>query len=187
MVKKSGPLGSFFVLLALGGFLLALGVCVRFQVLTGHDTSAPMSAAMRETLGRESNQLTAEDESEIELKFPGAKVSASGLRFIVRAFGTGATPRRGDSVTVRIFQEQMLDGTNFDRTVPKGYDLDFAVGEGKVIKGWDEAFLGMKSGEKRTLIVPSWLAYGAAGKPPVIPPHATVVFEVELVDIKVKS
>jgi FKBP-type peptidyl-prolyl cis-trans isomerase len=187
MTKGSAPLRSFFVLLALGGFLAALGLAVRYQVLTGHDTSAPMSAAMRETLGRESNQLTAEDESEIELKFPGAKVSASGLRFIVRGFGAGALPQVGDTVTVRLIQEQLLDGTDFNRSVPQGNQLEFAVGEGKVIKGWDEAFLGMKKGEKRTLIVPSWLAYGAEGKPPVIPPHATVVFEVELVDIKAKS
>jgi FKBP-type peptidyl-prolyl cis-trans isomerase len=187
MTKASAPIRSFFVLLALGGFLMVLGLAVRYHLLSRNDLSAPMSAAMRETLGRQTNELTAEDESEIETKFPGAKVSATGLRFIVRAFGAGAPPQPGDIVTVRLYQEQLLDGTDFDRSVPKGNPLDFAVGEGQVIKGWDEAFLGMKKGEKRTLIVPSWLAYGAEGKPPVIPPHATVVFEVELMDIRRKG
>jgi len=187
MTQVSAPIRSFFVLLALGGFLALLGLTVRYHLLTRNDQSAPMSAAMRETLGRDRNELTAEDESEIELKFPGAKVSATGLRFIVRAFGTGLPPQPGDTVVIRVDQEQLLDGTNFDRSVPKGHLLDFAVGGGKVIKGWDEAFLGMKKGEKRTLIVPSWLAYGAEGQPPVIPPHATVVFEVELLDIKRKG
>ena len=92
-----------------------------------------------------------------------------------------ATPRIGDTVVAH-YVGHLLDGTPFDSSYKHGAPLSFQVGTGRVIKGWDEAFLTMKKGARRTLIIPYWLAYGAAGQPPLIPPHATLVFEVELLD-----
>ena len=75
----------------------------------------------------------------------------------------------------------LLDGTKFDSSVDRGAPIDFPVGQGRVIKGWDEALLSMKKGEKRVLIIPANLGYGPSGRGP-IPPNATMVFDVELID-----
>ena len=76
---------------------------------------------------------------------------------------------------------KLLDGTKFDSSVERGTPIDFPVGQGRVIKGWDEALLSMKKGEKRVLIIPASLGYGPSGRGP-IPPNATMVFDVELID-----
>ena len=74
--------------------------------------------------------------------------------------------------------------TQIDSSYVGGIPLTFRVGTGQVIKGWDEALLTMKKGEKRTLIIPYWLGYGVKGRPPTVPGRATLVFEVELLDFK---
>ena len=79
---------------------------------------------------------------------------------------------------------RLLDGTPFDGSYQSSVTQTFKIGVGEVIKGWDEAILTMQKGEKRTLIVPYWLAFGTRGKPPSIPPKATLTFELELVDFK---
>ena len=78
----------------------------------------------------------------------------------------------------------LLDGTLLESSTKNGAPLTFRVGMSRVIKGWDEALLAMKKGERRTLIVPHWLGYGVVGNPPKIPPYATLVFDVELVDFR---
>ena len=104
------------------------------------------------------------------------------MRYLVRAPGTGeATPRIGDEVICH-YAGRLLDGTSFDSSYRRGVPFTFRLGTGSVISGWDEAFLKMHKGEKRTLVVPHWLAYGEKGRPPTIPPKATLVFEVELID-----
>lgn len=80
------------------------------------------------------------------------------------------------------YEGRLLDGTVFDSSYKRGSPFTFRLGLGSVIAGWDEAFLSMTKGEKRTLIVPHWLAYGEKGRPPKIPPNATLIFEVELID-----
>lgn len=170
---------SFYVLIGLGLALAVLAVVVRTGVLARRNPGRPINAAMR--LALETPQLTSQDAAVIEQRFPNAHRSPTGLMYVVRAPGEGATPTVGSSVTVN-YDGRLLDGTQFDSSAAHGRPFTFRVGTGEVIKGWDEAFLGMRRGERRTLIIPYWLAYGdsAAGK---IPPRATLVFDVELVAI----
>ncbi|BDD87828.1 peptidylprolyl isomerase [Desulfofustis limnaeus] len=120
-------------------------------------------------------------QQQITTQFPDAVVTPSGLRYLITAAGTAETsPTAGTMVTAH-YSGRLLDGTPFDSSYDRGQPITFPVGTGRVIKGWDEAFLTMTKGEKRTLIIPPQLAYGAAGRGP-IPPNAVLVFDVELVD-----
>lgn len=127
-------------------------------------------------------ELSAMEKSmeKINKQWPDAITTDSGLRYVVVAEGTGETPASGAMVKVH-YTGKLLDGTKFDSSVDRGQPIDFPVGQGRVIKGWDEALLSMKKGEKRVLIIPSSLGYGPSGRGP-IPPNATMVFDVELID-----
>jgi len=118
-----------------------------------------------------------------DFDLPGEEiVTDSGLRMIVHKKGEGPTPKKGQTVVAH-YTGLLEDGTKFDSSHDRGKPIEFPVGEGRVIKGWDEAFMTMSKGEKRTLIIPPELGYGERGAGP-IPPNSTLVFEVELVDIK---
>jgi FKBP-type peptidyl-prolyl cis-trans isomerase len=99
---------------------------------------------------------------------------------ILRA-GTGAEAKAGNRVTVH-YVGTLTDGKKFDSSRDRGQGFKFTLGKGEVIQGWDKGVAGMKVGELRKLTIPSQLAYGARGFPPVIPPNSTLVFEVELLD-----
>ncbi len=99
----------------------------------------------------------------------------------VRA-GTGAEAKTGNRVTVH-YVGTLTDGKKFDSSRDRGQGFRFTLGKGEVIKGWDQGVAGMKIGEVRKLTIPPHLAYGARGFPPVIPPNATLVFEVELLEV----
>lgn len=176
---------SFLYLILLGTMLLTIALVVRSGWLARKDPGRPINSAMREAL--EDNgmpQLSTTDAQIIAEKYGTAHKLSSGLRYIERAPGTGtATPTVGEEVIAN-YDGRLLDGTPFDSSYKRGVPLTFRVGIGNVIKGWDEAFLGMKKGEKRTLIIPYWLGYGVSGRPPSIPPRATLVFEVELIDFR---
>ncbi len=118
---------------------------------------------------------------QIEALYPGAVTTPSGLKYVVVEEGTGdATPAKGTTVTAH-YTGKLLDGQKFDSSYDRKDPIQFPVGSGRVIKGWDEAFMSMKKGEKRILIIPPELGYGASGRGP-IPPNAVMVFDVELVD-----
>ena len=106
----------------------------------------------------------------------------SGLKYIDDVLGAGDFPKTGDKVKVH-YTGTLEDGTKFDSSIDKGQPITFPLGQGRVIKGWDEAIALMSKGEKRTLIIPPKIGYGAQGKGP-IPPNSTLIFEVELVDFR---
>jgi FKBP-type peptidyl-prolyl cis-trans isomerase len=173
---------SFLYLALLGVFLITAALVTRSGLLWRNNPGRPINSAMREALDRQSPQLSSDDEMEVAKVFGTAHKLPSGLRYVVRAPGTGqATPTIGEELIVH-YEGRLLDGTTFDSSYRKGVPFVFRVGTGAVIRGWDEAFLAMKKGEKRTLIIPHWLAYGEKGRRPTIPPRATLIFEVELID-----
>lgn len=97
--------------------------------------------------------------------------------------GTGASPQSGQTVIVH-YTGTLTTGEKFDSSVDRGKPFNFVIGKGQVIKGWDVGVATMKVGGKRKLTIPSHMAYGDRGVPGVIPPGATLVFDVELLDIK---
>jgi FKBP-type peptidyl-prolyl cis-trans isomerase len=97
--------------------------------------------------------------------------------------GTGAEARAGNTVTVH-YVGTLTDGKKFDSSRDRGKGFTFKLGAGQVIQGWDQGVAGMKVGQVRRLTIPPELAYGAKGFPPVIPPNSTLVFEVELLEVK---
>ena len=97
--------------------------------------------------------------------------------------GRGATANAGDDVVVH-YVGKLANGKQFDSSRNRRDPLDFALGAGDVIKGWDQGVAGMKVGGKRKLTIPPDLAYGARGFPPVIPPNSTLVFEIELLAVR---
>jgi len=109
--------------------------------------------------------------------------TASGLKYVDRKIGDGASPSAGKKVTVH-YTGTLTDGTKFDSSVDRGQPFKFVIGVGQVIKGWDEGIMTMKVGGKRKLIIPPDLGYGARGAGSVIPPDATLIFEVEMLGVE---
>ena len=108
----------------------------------------------------------------------------SGLQFEDVTIGTGDSPKPGDIVIVH-YTGSLTDGTKFDSSRDRSDPFAFQIGVGQVIKGWDEGVMSMKVGGRRNLIIPSALAYGARGAGGIIPPHATLNFDVELLEVQI--
>jgi FKBP-type peptidyl-prolyl cis-trans isomerase FkpA len=108
--------------------------------------------------------------------------SASGLQYQDIVVGSGAEAQPGATVSVH-YTGWLTDGTKFDSSVDRNKPIEFVLGTGHVIQGWDEGLTGMKVGGQRRLTVPPELGYAEKGYPPVIPPNATLIFDVELVDV----
>jgi len=119
---------------------------------------------------------------QIKEKWPKAKTTASGMYFVVTQDGEGDKPKSGDSISAHYSGRLFANDKKFDSSYDRGEPIQFEVGVGRVIPGWDEALIDMKRGEKRTLIIPPNLAYGEQGAGGVIPPNAWLIFDVELVD-----
>jgi peptidylprolyl isomerase len=116
-----------------------------------------------------------------------AVTTASGLQIIDTKVGTGATPKSGQTCVMHYtgwLYENGAKGKKFDSSVDRNEPFEFAIGQRRVIAGWDEGVASMKVGGKRTLIIPPALGYGARGAGGVIPPNATLIFDVELLGVK---
>ncbi|KXK49498.1 MAG: FKBP-type peptidyl-prolyl cis-trans isomerase [Chlorobi bacterium OLB5] len=106
----------------------------------------------------------------------------SGLKYVDEVIGSGESPAAGQTISVH-YTGTLEDGTKFDSSRDRNQPLVFKIGVGQVIKGWDEGILSMKKGGKRKLIIPPQLGYGSRGAGGVIPPNATLIFDVELLEI----
>jgi FKBP-type peptidyl-prolyl cis-trans isomerase len=116
-----------------------------------------------------------------------AVTTPSGLQIIDTKPGTGASPKAGQTVSVHYtgwLYENGARGKKFDSSVDRNEPFEFPIGQGRVIRGWDEGVGSMKVGGKRTLIIPPALGYGARGAGGAIPPNATLIFDVELLGVK---
>lgn len=111
------------------------------------------------------------------------ETTASGLQFCDLQVGTGPSPHKGQKVTVH-YTGWLVSGKRFDSSRAKDRPFTFEIGRRKVIRGWDEGVLSMKVGGVRQLRIPPTLGYGAAGSPPAIPRNATLLFEVELLEVE---
>jgi FKBP-type peptidyl-prolyl cis-trans isomerase FkpA len=147
------------------GALVALAL---ITVSAGFFVAGAPTPAMAQTVGR-------------------TMTTASGLKITDTKVGTGATPRTGQTCVMHytgwLYQND-AKGQKFDSSLDRGQPFEFPIGQHRVIAGWDEGVATMKVGGKRTLVIPPELGYGARGAGGVIPPNATLIFEVELLGVK---
>ncbi len=138
--------------------------------------AAPGLQAQRE-------KIPAEDLAYVEKTWPAAKKTNTGIRYVILQAGSGERPKPGDNVAV-LYTGKLLSGVTFDENLDKEKPFVFRVARDQVIQGWDQVLQLMRVGEKRVVIIPPELAYGTRGQPPKIPRSSTLVFIVELLEIK---
>lgn len=175
-------LRSLFVPLVLGIALLGIAMMTRTSFLAREDPGLPINSAMRQALGQMT--LDPADAERVATRYPDAVVTSPGLRYMIDQPGSGSrSPVRGQFVSIH-FRESLLDGTLIEDSALRGDGpFNFPVGQGRVPAAWDESVKAMTKGEKRTVIVPYWLGYGEKGQRGRVPAKATVVLELELIEL----
>lgn len=139
--------------------------------------------AMPVLMHAQREKLPPEDLEFVNKTWPQAQRTSTGLRHVLLSEGKGDLAKPGDLVSV-YYTGWLLNGTVFDKTLEPAKPLQFRLGRNNVIDGWDQGLQLMRPGEKRLLIIPYELAYGTRGQTPSIPPRATLIFEVHLVEVK---
>ena len=119
---------------------------------------------------------------ELDNHSKGFKITKSGLRYQIINEGSGISPEKNNTVCVH-YKGQLIDGTVFDSSYKRNQPIEFKLGVGQVISGWDEGIALLKVGDKARFVIPSYLAYGSQGAGGVIPPNANLIFDVELMKI----
>jgi FKBP-type peptidyl-prolyl cis-trans isomerase len=137
--------------------------------------AVPVLRAQRE-------KLPPEDLEFVEKTWPEAKKTNTGIRYLILKEGSGPVGQAGDKAKV-LYTGRLLNGTIFDQKLDAKDPFPLRIGRGEVIQGWDQILKEMKAGEKRLVIVPPELAYGTRGQPPKIGRNATLVFEMEVIEL----
>jgi FKBP-type peptidyl-prolyl cis-trans isomerase len=139
--------------------------------------------AVPAALQAQREKLPPEDLEFVQKNFPEAKKTNTGIRYIILREGTGAMPKSGDKVAVH-YVLKLLNGKQLDQNDDPKNPFVFRIRRDQVIEGWDQVLQQMKVGEKRMVIIPAELAYGTRGQPPKIPRSATLIFDIELIEIR---
>ena len=170
MLSRTETIAVVVALVVVGGAFVASNYFSPGLMTSNESGSAALSESLLGNLGV------------VEAPQGEAVTTSEGLVIQDIVVGTGAEAVAGKMITAH-YTGVLEDGTVFDSSIPRGVPFEFTLGEGAVIKGWDQGIVGMKVGGKRILVIPPELGYGASGIGP-IPPNATLVFQVELVDVK---
>jgi len=166
---------------------VALAGCKESDKTSSTQTSTTTTTTTTGTTGSASTTAPAATSAPATGAAGGTAITrADGLKIEDLVVGTGATAEAGKTVSVNytgwLIEKSKAD--HFDSSLDRGQPFDFPLGQGRVIKGWDEGVAGMKVGGKRMLTIPPSLGYGSQGAGGVIPPNATLVFEVDLLDVR---
>jgi FKBP-type peptidyl-prolyl cis-trans isomerase FkpA len=174
----------FIILLGIAYWIYTLYHSPKMNSVGYTSTSTNTSQNYSTSTGTNTNNMNDNQTNNNTTKVVASSTTADGLVIEDTKIGSGAEAKQGDTVSVK-YTGKLADGTVFDATSKHdGQPIQFTLGSGMVIAGWEEGIVGMKVGGQRTLIIPPALAYGANGRPGAIPPNATLTFDVTLENVQ---